>query len=166
MTPRAPTTKGGRRCLAVGYDRTDSARRAVSWAVNELLPDGRLVIVHAGRPLHAPPSPLSTQHERAMLGQAMIDELLLSGDGSVRELEVVSEILDTDPLNALIDAAERNGAEAIVIGAKPHSRLHKALGVLTGELLGSSPLPVIAIPEGVNVPEQGRGAPPRRARSR
>jgi len=137
---------GGHRCLAVGYDRTDGSRRAVSWAASQLQPDGKLVIVHAGKPLHAPPSPLTTHDERAELGRAMIDELLLEGDDSLRDLELAAEILDRDPVSALVDAATRHNASAIVIGHERHSALHRALGVLTSELIDASPVPVIAIP--------------------
>lgn len=144
------------RCLVLGYDRTDSARRAASWAMNELLPDGKLVIVHAGRPLHAPPDPLSTPGERAELGRAMIDELLLEGEDSLRDLDLATEILNADPVTALIDAARRHGASAIVVGSERHSRLHRALGVVTSELLTSSPVPVIVVPAGVSDEQRGR----------
>jgi nucleotide-binding universal stress UspA family protein len=137
---------GSRRCLAVGYDRTDSSREAVSWAAAELQPEGKLVIVHAGRPLHAPPSPLSSHEDRAELGRAIVDELMLEGDDSLRDLELAAEILDQDPVSALIDAATRHGASAIVIGHERHSPLKRALGVLTTELLDASPVPVIAVP--------------------
>ena len=104
------------------------------------------MIVHAGQPLHVPPSPLSTHDERAELGRAMIDELLLEGEDSMRDLELAAEILDHDPVSALIDAATRHGASAIVIGHDRHSPLQSALGVVTSELLDASPVPVIAIP--------------------
>jgi len=135
-----------RRCLAVGYDRTEAAKHAASWASGQLQPDGKLVIVHATRSLHAPPSPLSSSTERAELGRAVIDELLLLGEDSMSDLELEAEILDEDPVSALIDAALRHGADAIVVGTERHSRLHKALGVVTSELLTSSPVPVIAVP--------------------
>jgi nucleotide-binding universal stress UspA family protein len=145
-----------RRCFVLGYDRTDSARRAASWAVNELLPDGKLVIVHACRPLHAPPPPLSTPQERAQLGRAIVDELLLEGEDSLRDLELATEVLDEDPVTALLDAARRHGARAIVVGCEQHSRLHKALGVVTSELLKSSPVPVVAVPAGASDQQRGR----------
>jgi nucleotide-binding universal stress UspA family protein len=104
------------------------------------------VIVHAGKPLHAPASPLTTHSERAELGRAMIDELLLESDDSLRDLELAAEILDRDPVSALVDAATRHHASAIVIGHERHSALHRALGVFTSELLDASPVPVIAIP--------------------
>ena len=51
-------------------------------------------------------------------------------------------------MTALIDAARRHKARAIVIGAKHHSRLHKALGTVTTELLKTSPVPVFTVPLG------------------
>jgi len=140
-----------RRCFVLGFDRDDSSRRAANWAVEELGPDGKLVIVHACRPQHAPPSPLSSSHEREQLGRAIVDELLLAGQDSLRDLELAVEVLDEDPASALIDAAKRHDARAIVIGCEPHSRLHRALGVVTDELLKTSPVPVIAVPPGVDV---------------
>jgi nucleotide-binding universal stress UspA family protein len=134
------------RCLVLGYDRTDSARRAARWAASQLHPDGKLVIVHAGRPLHAPTSPLQTPQERRQDGQALIDELLLEENGPLSEIDVEAEISDRDPVTALQRAVDRHGATAIVIGHESHSRLHDALGTVTGELLKSSSVPVIAVP--------------------
>jgi nucleotide-binding universal stress UspA family protein len=139
---------GSGRCFVLGYDSNDSSRRAADWAVEELLPDGKLVIVHACRPLHAPPSPLTNAHERERLGRAVVDQLLLGGEDSLRDLDLAVEVLDEDPVSALIDASNRHDARAIVIGCEPHSRLHRALGVVTSELLKSSPVPVISVPAG------------------
>ena len=134
------------RCLVLGFDRSEGARHAADWAVRELLPDGRLVIVHACRPLHGPPSPLAGSHEREQLGRAVVDELLLAGADEVRDLDLVVEVLDEDPVSALIDAAERQDARAIVLGRDPHTRLRWAMGVVTSELLKRSPVPVISVP--------------------
>lgn len=135
-------------CLVLGYDRTDSARRAASWAVHELAPDGKLVVVHACRALHAPPSPLSSTHERRQLARAVFDELFLEDDGSLLDvdIDIETEISDEDPVTALVDAARRHHARAIVVGCEQRSRLHKALGTVTSELLESSPVPVTAVP--------------------
>jgi nucleotide-binding universal stress UspA family protein len=137
---------GARRCLVVGYDRTDSARDAVRWAARELAPDGKLVLVHAARPLHAPASPLTSAEERRRTGRALIDELLLESEGSLLDLEIVAEISDGDPVTALTRAASTHGAHAIVIGSDQHSRLQRAVGTVTSELLQTSPVAVIAVP--------------------
>ena len=130
----------------LGYDRTDSARHAARWAVQELAPDGKLVIVHACRPLHAPPSALSTAKERHRAGRALVDELLLEGEDELFDVDVDVEVSDADPVSALVAAAERHDARAIVIGSEHHSRARKALGTVTTELLERSHVPVIAVP--------------------
>ncbi|HVR05983.1 MAG TPA: universal stress protein [Solirubrobacteraceae bacterium] len=133
-------------CFVLGYDRSESARRAAHWALGELLPDGKLVLVHSSRSLHAPASPLSTQQERAQLGRAILDELLLEGDQELFDVAIATEISEEDPVTALLQAAERHDARAIVVGHEHRSRLRRALGSVTSELLRTSPLPVIAVP--------------------
>lgn len=138
-------------CLTLGYDRTDSARRAAQWAVSQLLPDGKLVIVHSCRPLHAPPSALSSAEERHRLGRDLVDELLLEGEDALFDLDVEVEVLDSDPVSALCDAAVRHRAEAIVVGSEHHSRLHTAIGTVTVELLRKAPVPVVVVPQTASV---------------
>jgi len=133
-------------CLVVGYDGSASARAAVEWAAEVLPLAGRIVLVYSCRPLHAPSSPLASAGERRRLGRAVIDELLLEGPKHLLEREVTAEISDRDPVRALTAAARRHGARGIVVGTERHSRLHKALGTVTSELLKSSPVPVTAVP--------------------
>ncbi len=136
---------GEARCLVVGYDRTERARGAVAWAAAELSGTGKLVLVHASRGLHAPGSPLVSSRERHELGLALIDELLLTGEDSLFDLDVEAEISDHDPVTALIEAAARHGARMIVVGCEQHSPLHKAFGTVTSELMSRSPVPVTAV---------------------
>jgi nucleotide-binding universal stress UspA family protein len=138
-------------CLLLGYDRTDSARLAARWAVKQLLPEGRLLIVHACRPLHAPPSALVSAEERRRLGRALVDELLLEGEDALFDLDVEVEVLDSDPVSALVDAAVRHRVEAIVVGSEHHSRLHKAIGTVTVELLAKAPVPVVVVPQTASI---------------
>jgi len=76
----------------------------------------------------------------------MIDELFLEGEDSLFDADLVTEVSDEDPVSALTQAARRHGARAIVVGCEQHSRLHKALGTVTSELLKSSPVPVTVVP--------------------
>jgi nucleotide-binding universal stress UspA family protein len=131
----------GLRCLVLGYDKTDAARLASSWAARALSPSGKLVIVHCTRPLHGPGSVLMSAAERRRLAAAVIEELLLDGDDSLLDLELEGEISDQDPASALIDAARRHRASAIVIGSKPHSRLQAALGTITSTVIKALPSP-------------------------
>jgi nucleotide-binding universal stress UspA family protein len=145
-SPSGRTSPKAARTLVLGYDRTDSARRAARWAAEELAGEGRLVIVHACRPLHAPPSALSSAQERHRTGRALVDELLLEGEDRLFDVDVLVEVCDADPVSALVAAAEQHHARAIVIGSERHSRVHKALGTVTTELLERSPVPVVAVP--------------------
>lgn len=132
--------------MIVGYDRTESARLAAAWAARQLQPEGKLVIVHACRPLHAQPSPLSSAAERRALGRALIDELLMDTNSMLEiDIDIKAEVSD-DPVSALIAAARHHAAQGIVVGHEQHSTLHRALGTVTSELLSTSPVPVITVP--------------------
>ena len=144
----AASHEASRRCLVVGFDSDEGSRRAASWAASQLAPHGKLVLVHACRPLHAPPSPLASEHERHNLGRALFDELLLEGEDALLETVVHTELSDADPVSALTDAASRHGADGIVVGHGPHSRLHRAVGTVTGELLTTATVPVTVVPQG------------------
>lgn len=126
--------------MVLGYDRSESSRHAARWATSELLAGGKLVIVHACRPQHLPPAPLSTRGELHDLGRAILDELMIDGEDALFDIYLETEVSDDDPVCALIDAVRRHNARAIVLGgAKQRSRLHEALGTVTTELLKTSP---------------------------
>lgn len=147
---RTQKTKASRgaphRCLVVGYDSDESSRRAVNWAASQLAPHGKLVLVHSCRPLHAPPSPLASEHERHDLGHALFDELLLEGEDTLLQTVLHTELSDSDPVSALMSAASRYGADGIVVGHKPHSRLRSAIGTVTSGLLAQARVPVTVVP--------------------
>jgi nucleotide-binding universal stress UspA family protein len=135
-------------CLVVGYDGTEGARAAVSWAAVALPVDGRLVLVYACRPLHAPASPLASAEERHGVGRAFLDELALDAGDGLLAVATHTEVSDEDPVSALTEAARRHHASAIVVGCGRHSRLHRAIGTVTSELLTRSTVPVTAVPSG------------------
>ncbi len=145
-TRKRARTTAKRRCLIVGYDGGEGSRRAAEWAAAQLAPRGKLVLVHACRALHAPPSPLSSDRERHAVGGALFDELLLEGDDHLLDTIVDTEICDADPVSALTGAAARHEADGIVVGHEAHSRARRAIGTVTGELLTRSPVPVTVIP--------------------
>jgi nucleotide-binding universal stress UspA family protein len=145
---RTSSDSGGmaRPCMVLGYDRSESSRHAARWAAGELAAGGKLVIVYACRSQHMPPTPLSNAGQRHEQGRAILDELMLEGDDALFDIDLETHVADQDPAAALIEAAQRHDARAIVLGSKPHSRLHEALGTVTTELLQTSPVPVITVP--------------------
>ena len=132
--------------LVVGYDGSDGARRAVTWAAGQAGPEGTIVLVYSERPLHAPAASLASTDERRRFGRAVVDELLLEGEDELRDLDLRVEISDRDPVSALLHAAASHSADAIVIGSQDHSALQRALGTVTTELIKRSPVPVTAVP--------------------
>jgi nucleotide-binding universal stress UspA family protein len=133
-------------CLIVGYDGSESARTAARWAAEALPATGRLVLLYAAHPLHAPSSPLASEEERRRLGQAVLDELALDGDEAIVRATAHAEVSCEDPISALVEAAHRHQAEGIVVGCRRRSRLHRALGTVTSELPARSPVPVTVVP--------------------
>jgi nucleotide-binding universal stress UspA family protein len=149
--------------MVLGYDRSESSRHAARWAAGEVASEGgKLVIVYTCRPQHMPPSPLSTAGERHDEGRAILDELMLDGDDALFDIDLETHLSDQDPATALINAARRHDARAIVLGAKHHSHLHQAVGTVTTELLKTSPVPVITVPLSASL--TSRQAPAQAAR--
>jgi len=134
------------RCLVLGYNRSDGARVAARWPNEQLLPDGKLVIVHSCRDLDLPASPGVSTEQRPRIDRDIVVELLLEGEDEMFDVDVEIEVTDADPVSALCDAAVRHSAEAIVVGTERHSRVHTAIGTVTVELLRLSPVPVIVVP--------------------
>lgn len=140
--------RSGHSCLVVGYDGTDASDCAIAWAVGQLASDGRLVIVHACRALHAPSSPLTSERERRDLGRALLEEVCIDRGQANGDMLVHAEVADEDPVRALNRVGERCHADGIVVGHGSHSRLHRAIGTVTGELLARCTVPVTVVPCG------------------
>lgn len=154
---RQRSEPGSRRCMIVGCDHSPSAKGAAEWAARQLQGEGTLVLVHACRPLLRPPAALSTPEERIEIGHAVVDGLLMEAGGILLDVDVEVEVLDQDPVSAILDAASAHDAEAIVIGSEHRSRLHAAIGTVTEELLKAAAVPVIAVPELAAAPAAATG---------
>lgn len=139
----------GSHCIVVGCDRSRSAKAAAEWAASQLRAGGTLVLVHACRSLLRPPSVLSTPEERIEIGHAVLDDLLMEAGTPLLDVEVEVQVLDEDPVSAILEVAGSHDAEAIVIGSEHRSRLRSAIGTLTEELLKRSSVPVVSVPERV-----------------
>lgn len=72
--------------------------------------------------------------------------MALDGEDAFLDVAADAEVADEGPVDALTEAADRHHASGIVVGCEQHSRLHKALGTVTSELLTRSPVPVTAVP--------------------
>jgi nucleotide-binding universal stress UspA family protein len=146
MSARRAST---RRCLVVGYDGTPAAREAATWAARQVERGGRLVIVIAVRAQHgwrAPERLLETADERIQFGEALADELFMDGDEVLCGADSETEVVDEAPVPALLAAAARREADAIVLGSRHHDRLQALRGSVSRELLAQADRPVFLIP--------------------
>ena len=132
-------------CAVVGYDGSESARAAVDWAVSTLPAGATIVLVYASRSLHTP-APPGALEDRLGAARACFDELVLEADEDLLARPIETEVSAMDPASALIDAADRHGAGAIVVGLDRHTRLSSAFGTVATELLRRSRIPVAAVP--------------------
>ena len=116
--------------IVVGVDGSDESRAALAWAVEEArLRRVPVLAIHAWE-LPVVPTPnglvppsvdivadLTEVREGAEgLIEAMVREVV--GDGS--DVEVRPLVVEQKPVSALLDAAEENSAQMIVVGSRGH----------------------------------------------
>jgi nucleotide-binding universal stress UspA family protein len=125
--------------LVVGYDGTDGARAAVREAAR-LAPllDAPVVVAFAfgTSPLGGEVSDLSaTLHDR---GESLLEDAMqeLRAAGA----DARAELMDTKPADGLVDLAEREDAQMIIVGSYGEGRLR-------GALLGSTPYRLVHLSE-------------------
>lgn len=141
----APLPAGRRRpgrddrtILVAGYDGTPDAAAAVRWAASRVAQRGRLVIVCAHHP--AVPSPVRA--DAAARSRAQLEALWLEDDALV-DVDVQLVVVDQPPAEALVEAAARSGADAIVIGRHRPSPFK---GDVVRQLLILADRPVTVVP--------------------
>ncbi len=152
---KAPGSKASRRraaqpCFVVGYDGSPEARHAAEWAARRVAPKGSLVLIHASGPRRRwlPTEILRTGSERSEHGRALIDELLMSGGEALLDVKLEAHVVAGTPAKALIEAAERHGAQEIVVGSHHRRRAEAIYGDVAAELVRIAPIPVVVVPLG------------------
>jgi len=116
--------------IVVGVDGSEESRAALAWAVEE----GRLrqtpvLAIHAWEvPMVPAPTGLvppsvevvgdltELREDAASLVETMVREIA----GDAADVEIRPLTVEDKPVNALLDAAERNDAQMIVVGSRGH----------------------------------------------
>ena len=139
------------RTILVGVDGTSSSRAAVKWAA--ALADatgGHVVAVHV----------ISTAWEWEMSALQVNTQPMISArrrDLHARWTEPLrragipytTHLVEGDPGKELLRIAERDHADVIVIGGKPHGRVHDLVfGGTRHQLVTRAPCPVVVVPAG------------------
>lgn len=137
--------------MVVGVDGAPSSAGALQWAANTVGRDGHIHAVTATSPepdLVPDPLPSDDDAYRSLLA----DELERAWTEPIRGLvgTVTVEVADDDAATALMQAAERDGSDGIVVGAHISAvGMPKRVGGTIRRLLEDPVVPVIVVPTSV-----------------
>lgn len=120
--------------VVVGYDGSEAARAAVTWAAARAGRAGKVWIVHCLEP--GVPGQ----------GKAVLDALLLEGGNALIDVDYQLELAEGDPAEALAGAAREHEADEIAIGSRGFGKLRAALGSVSHDVLHQADRPVLVIP--------------------
>lgn len=143
MTGPAP------QCLVVGYDGSEPARAAVTYAADRVGPGGRLYIVHATGPLASwlgAPDEMLVTEDRSERGRALLDELMLEAGNALIDTDYELVLVPGPAAEALVHTAQRHDADEIVLGSRGMGRLGSVLGSVAQHVLHTADRPVVVIP--------------------
>ncbi|KOX17591.1 MULTISPECIES: universal stress protein [unclassified Streptomyces] len=133
--------------IVLGYDESPGATRALRIAVEVAAAfDETLVLVYGA----AAPGPTGEEyrsHRDAVrqAGRTGLEHAVAEADRA--GVPTVVEVIDEKPAQALIDAATRHAARAIVVGSWSESPIRGALlGSTPHKLLHMSTVPVLCVP--------------------
>lgn len=125
--------------LVVGVDGSDGSQGALGWAAAQV-PDGHVTIIHAFPPgfkLFAAAFQINLDPQRAEHNRLLVTTWSEPARTAGVEFEV--ELVDDDPAPAVMGAAERTGADAIVVGHQGHSQWSEHhIGHIASQLLHRS----------------------------
>jgi nucleotide-binding universal stress UspA family protein len=129
-------------CIVVGYDGSDTARRALDYALERAGENGMVAVAHAFEPPHdwlgyANYDQVLAEHRAR--GQALLDEL-----PDVNAIE--TDLLAGSPAEAIAGVASVRNADEIVVGSRGFGPVRAALGSVSHELLRLADRPVVVIP--------------------
>lgn len=132
--------------IVMGYDGSETAKRALRYAVDRVGADGKLVVVCAIDP---PPDWFGAPNYQHLLdaarerGDALTSEAReIAGD--LVPLEV--DTYDGPAAIALAEVARTRNADEIVVGSRGFGRVRAILGSTSHELLHTADRPVVVIP--------------------
>jgi nucleotide-binding universal stress UspA family protein len=141
----------GPQAVVVGVDGSETAYRALHYAVGQARRQGgRVHAVYADQIpslAFATAVPLATSAVVDESTDTLVAELRTTVDGLAREYGVdgVFEVVAGDPVNALVHVAERERADAILVGASVQAG-HKLFGSVAMRVVKTGRWPVTVVP--------------------
>ncbi|WP_181784457.1 universal stress protein [Pseudonocardia pini] len=141
----------GPRAIVVGIDGSETAYRALHYAVGQARRQGgRVVAVYADRIpslAFATAVPLAATAVVDPATDTLLEELRTAVEQLGTEYGVPSafEMITGDPVNALVRVAERERADAILVGASVQAG-HKLFGSVAMRVVKTGRWPVTVVP--------------------
>ena len=132
--------------VVVGYDGSEPARAALSYAARRSCQGGRIVAVHAfapvpdwlGSPNYQQALDAYQDHGRELL-QSLEDEHEL-------DAELETSLLEGPPARAIVAAADARDADEIVVGSRGFGPMRGVLGSVSHAVLHEADRVVVVIP--------------------
>jgi nucleotide-binding universal stress UspA family protein len=140
--------------IVVGVDASEESRAALAWAVEE----GRfrrspVLAVHAWElPVVptmtglVPPEPelLTDLTQVREAAQELVSTIVSEVAGDASDVDVRAEAVEGRPVNALLETAEREHAQMIVVGSRGHGGfIGLLLGSVTDQVVRHASCPVV-----------------------
>jgi nucleotide-binding universal stress UspA family protein len=136
----------GRCTVVVGYDGSDPARAALSYAAGRSCDGGRVVAVHAFQPVSdwlGSPHYEKALHEYKEHGRQLLESLR---DGHALNAPLETTLVEGPPARAIVAAADARDADEIVIGSRGFGRMRGVLGSVSHAVLHETDRVVVVIP--------------------
>jgi nucleotide-binding universal stress UspA family protein len=147
--------------VVVGYDGSEPARAALSYAAGRARDGGRVVAVHAFQP--TPDWLGSPYYQRALHAYQDHGRQLLEGleDAGGLGAELETSLLEGPAARAIVAAADARDADEIVIGSRGFGPLRGVLGSVSHALLHETDRVVVVIPaDALSGADRGAPRPP------
>ena len=145
-------------------DFSSGAEAAFDWAAEFAEAVGApLYVLHVAHdPLEAPGTYVSAESETVApikeVAREMLDDFLRERHRDDLELAIHGEVVVGLPVTRILEVAEREGAQAIVMGAKGRTALADALlGSKVERVAHLSRIPVVVVKTGQAPPRDGSG---------
>jgi nucleotide-binding universal stress UspA family protein len=136
----------GRCVVVVGYDGSEPARAALTYAAVRSCEGGRIVAVNAFQPVSDWLG--SPNYQQALVAYQEHGRQLLEELNGAPELgaELETSLLEGPPARAIVAAADARDADEIVVGSRGFGRVRGVLGSVSHALLHETDRVVVVIP--------------------
>jgi nucleotide-binding universal stress UspA family protein len=141
--------------VVVGYDGSGNADRAVDVAADQVGPDGTVHVVTAFHPestarlmqqLQQLPEEFRYAYDPDAAEEQRQHSALERLHG--RDVRCEGHIVSDDPATAIIDVAQREGADLVVVGSRGLGRVHRFLrGSVSVRVAAHAPMSVLIVHE-------------------